>query len=188
MKALLSSASSHFNAAHTTSNTSSVIPNDSHLFHHQKQHHANNDIDQRMMKKNNFDVGMEEQSRQKQMNEMLYGNGMDKERWVNEEKITYFSAAMSTNSLVYFFLYSCGVSLSYFNRILSFACAQFFFCIFILSLTFLLFNYCELFRWKIQQIHCESLKIYFQNCQPFDFYKNETHMFFHFELKSKLFF
>jgi hypothetical protein len=79
MKALLSSASSHFNAAHT-SNTSSLIPSDSHLFHHQKQHHANNDIDQRMMKKNNFDVGMEEQSRQKQMNEMLYGNKMDKER------------------------------------------------------------------------------------------------------------
>lgn len=78
MKALLSST--HFNAAANvhTSNTA-AIPNDNHLFHH--HHHANNDIDQRMMK-NNFDVGMEEQSRQKRINEMLYGNnnGVSKER------------------------------------------------------------------------------------------------------------
>lgn len=76
MKALLSS--SHFNVASHTSNTA-AHPNDSHLFHH--HHHANNDIDLRLMK-NKFDVGLEkkEQSRQQQMNEMLYGNGMSKER------------------------------------------------------------------------------------------------------------
>lgn len=81
MKALLSST--HFNAAANVHTSNTAI--DNHLFHHHHQknhHHTSNDIDQRMMK-NNFDVGMdEEQSRQQQMNEMLYGNnnGLSKER------------------------------------------------------------------------------------------------------------
>jgi hypothetical protein len=62
-------------------------------------------------------VGMEEQSRQKQMNEMLYGNKMDKERWVNEEKITFFPLLRARILLCVFLLGFALAFLKEFSRL-----------------------------------------------------------------------